>query len=107
VARQDYFCLEFLGAAQGGVKVFHFEPQQHAISMGQFWVADAPVMMSNVPVVQLHQQLTIRNQLFVMASAVAALAPEQTLVPATARFNVPNANQRLWAHLLFAGAQRR
>ena len=100
VARQDNLRPEFLRAVQGRIKVFHLKPQQHAIPMSQFRIADGPVMMSNLPVVQLHEQLAIRNQLLVVASAVAALATQQTLVPATACFDIPNTNQRLWTHLL-------
>jgi hypothetical protein len=43
--------------------------------------------------------VAIRNQLLVLAATVAALASQKTLVPATARFNTSNADERLWTHL--------
>ncbi len=66
--------------------------------MGQFRIANRAVMMLRLPAMQLHEQLAIRNQLLVMASTVAALASQKTLVPATARFNISNTNERLWTH---------
>jgi hypothetical protein len=92
VARKDNFRAEFLHPGRGGIEVFDFEPQQHPIAMSQVRIPNRPVMMFNVPLVQLHEQLPVGNQLFVLGSAVAALAPEQPLVPAAAGFNIANAN---------------
>lgn len=101
VARQGKLRPEFLGADYSRIKVLHFKPQQHSIPMSQSWIPDGTVMMTNMPAVQLHEQLAVRNQLLVLASTVAAPASQQTLVPATARFNISNTNQGLWTHSQF------
>ena len=90
MARQHHLCTQFPGTLQRGVKVLHFKPQQDSISMRQSRISDPPMMMFNVPIVQLEDQLIIGNQLFIMASSMAALAAQQTLVPETARFDIPN-----------------
>jgi len=63
-------------------------------------ISNRPVMMFHIPAVQLQEQLAIGHQLFVVLASVAASASQQTLVPATARRNIPYANQGLWTHLL-------
>jgi hypothetical protein len=98
VASQDNLRAEFLGTNHGGIEVLHFEPQQHTIPMNQFRIPYWPVMMLNLPAVQLHEQLAIRHQLLVMASAVAAFASQKTLVPATARFDISHTDEGLWTH---------
>ena len=98
MARQNNFSPKFLSTDHGGIQVLHFKPQQHSIAMSQFRIPDRPMMMTNMPAVQLHEQLTIRNQLLVLASTVPALASQQSLVPATARFNISNTNKGLWIH---------
>ncbi len=101
MARQDNLRPKFLGADYGCIKVLHFKPQQHSIPMSQFRIPDGAVMMANVPVVQLHEQLAIRDQLLVLGSTMAALASKHALIPATARFNISNTNQGLWTHVQF------
>ena len=100
MARQHNLRSEFLSAEHCGGKILYFKPQQHTIPMSKVWVADGPVMMFRLPAMQLHEQLTVRKQLLILFSAVAALASQQTLVPATARFDISDANQGLWTHLL-------
>jgi hypothetical protein len=39
-----------------------------------------------------------RNQSFIFRAAVVRLTTEEALIPTTARFNIPHANQRLWTH---------
>jgi hypothetical protein len=92
---------EFLGADHGRIKVLHLKPQQHSIPTSQFRIPDGAVMMSNMPAVQLQEQLAIRHQLLVLASPVAALASKKTLVPTTARFDISDTNQGLGTHLQF------
>jgi hypothetical protein len=101
VARQGNLRPEFLGAGYRRIKVLHFKPQQHSIPMSHSWIPDGAVMMTNMPAMQLHEQLAVRNQLFVLASTLAALASQKTLVPATAGFNISNTNQGLWTHSQF------
>ncbi len=97
--RQHYLRPEFLATDYGGIEVLHFKPQQHSIPMGQFRIPDGAVVMGNVPTMQLHEQLAVRHQLLVLASTMAALASQKTLVPTTARFDIANTNQGLWTHL--------
>jgi len=99
MARQDNLRLEFLSTNYGGVKVLDLKPQQDSISMSQFRIPNGAVMMIDVPAVQLQEQLAMRHQLLVLASAMAALASQEPLVPATARFNISNTNEGLWSHL--------
>ena len=101
MARQDNLRPKFLGAHYGRVKVLHFKPQQHSIPRRQFRIPDGAVMVSNVPAMQLHEQLAIRNQLLVLGSTVAALASKKKLVPTTARFDISDTNQGLGTHLQF------
>src|SRR5690349_14440197 len=98
MARQDDFRLKLPGADCGSVKILHFKPQQHAIAMSQVRVADPAMMMLHLPTVQLHEQLAVGHQLLVLASAMAAPAAQQFLVPTTAGFDISHANQRLWTH---------
>src|SRR4051812_46415402 len=55
-------------------------------------------MMLNIPLVQLKHELSGRNQSFILGSSVRALAIEQPLIPAAARFDVANRDERLCAH---------
>lgn len=55
-------------------------------------------MVFLLPPVQLKHQLAAHEEALVVPTAVAALAAEELLVPSAARFNVIDANQRLWSH---------
>ncbi len=61
MARQNNLRPEFLSTNDGGIEVLHFEPQQHAIPMSQVGIPDGAVMMIDVPTMQLHEQLAVRN----------------------------------------------
>ncbi len=98
MSRQDDVRPEFPSPHHGGIKIVQFKPQQYAVSVSEFRIADGAVMMIHTPVVQLHQQLAIRNQLLVLASAVPALAAQKTLVPATACFDISYTNEGLGTH---------
>jgi len=98
VARENNFGAEFLGSGGGGIEIFHFEPQQHAVAMGEVGISYGPVMILDFPTMQLQEQFTIVDQLFVMITTVAAAASQQFLVPAAAGFNVFYADQGLYMH---------
>src|SRR4051812_25643510 len=99
MAREDNLRAKLLSTANGSIEVLDFKPQLHPVPISQIRISDRPVVVFNFPTVQLHEQLAIGNQLLVVRSAVAALASQQPLVPATARFDIPNANHGLWAHM--------
>lgn len=99
MARQHHLSPEFPRPDDGRIKILYLKPQQHTIAMSQFRIPDGPVMVLNVPVVQLHNQLAVGDQLFVMAPTMAALTSQQPLVPATARLNISDTNKRLWTHI--------
>lgn len=96
--RQDDLRPKLLSTGNGGLKIFNFKPEQDSIAMRESGIPNRPVVMIYVPAMQLHEQLTVCNQLLVLVSAVTALASQKTLVPATARFNILNANKGLWTH---------
>jgi hypothetical protein len=85
-------------ARNGRVEVADFKPEEHAISMGEVWVADGAVMMLDIPTVQLKNQPAVRNKSLILGAAMIALAAEESLIPATARLDVAHANQGLWIH---------
>jgi len=101
VAGQDNLGLEFGYTGQGGVEVVDLKPEEHAISMREAGVADRTVMMLHLPAVQSHDQLAARNKLFILRTAMTALATQEPLIPATARFNITNTNEGLGTHTKF------
>lgn len=52
-------------------------------------------MMFNVPLVELQHHLPVAGQLLVLLTTVPTLQIKKLLVPATARFDVLNADQGL------------
>ena len=58
-------------------------------------VADRPVVVLDLGVVQLQHQLPAREQPLVVRAAVVAAQPEQALVPAAGRLDVAHGDQRL------------
>jgi hypothetical protein len=51
--------------------------------------------MLHIPAAQLKNQLAFRHESLVIAAAMSTLKAEELLIPAAARFNVPDANKRL------------
>jgi hypothetical protein len=96
--RQDNLRLQVRGATNGRFEVVYFKPEQHAISVREVWIADGTVVMLRFPFVQLKHQFAFEHETFIFRSAVAALTPEETLIPPTAGLNVTHANERLWMH---------
>jgi hypothetical protein len=99
MARHHDRNAHFFGALHHRVEVVHFEPEQHSVAVRLVGrVGDRPVMVFDAKAVELQNQLAVVHQLFVLLAAVRALASEQTLIPAAARFNVRHANQWLRSH---------
>jgi len=94
----NHFDLHFFGAVNGRIEIIEFKPQQHTIAMRQILVTDWTVIVSDIPAMQLQDQSSIRSQTLVLGPSVRTSTTKQTLIPATARFDIVHANQRLWAH---------
>jgi hypothetical protein len=94
----NHLDLHFFGTGHSCIEIVDLEPKEDAVSMCQILVADWTVIVSHIPAVQLHDQSLIRNQTVVLMSAVRTLTAKQPLIPATACFDVADANQWLWAH---------
>lgn len=102
MARHDHLGLQFPCARRCRVEVVEFKPEQHAISVRRdLWISDAAVMVLHIPVVQLKNQPAARDQPLILLPAMRTLTAEQTLIPATACLDVPDANKRLWVHKNF------
>lgn len=96
----DDFHAHFRCALHDRIEILNLKPQQHSISIRfVISVGDRAMMMLDVETVQLKDDLSVENQLLILASAMIALAAEQTLVPPAACFYVGNSDERLWAHL--------
>jgi hypothetical protein len=66
--------------------------------MRQILVTDWTVIVSHTPAVQLQDQSIVQNKTLILGAAVRTSTTKQTLIPATACFDIVHANQRLWAH---------
>lgn len=64
------------------------EPQQNAVADCTVRVADQPVMVFDLAVVQLKHQDAIGEKPFVLRAAVVAVQTEQLLIPAAGRFDI-------------------
>jgi hypothetical protein len=91
----------FLRRGQRPHRIVKLEPQKHAVSVRpDIRIPDRTVMMFHIPPVQLQDQSPIRNKPLVLGTAVCTSTAQQTLIPTTACFDIPHANQWLWAHKL-------
>jgi hypothetical protein len=96
---KNHFDLYFLGASHCRIEVVNLKPQKHPVSIGlKIRIADRTVMMRYLPPVQLKDQSIVQNKTLILGAAMRTLATKYTLIPATARFDIVHANQRLWAH---------
>ena len=81
------------------VEVLHREPEQHTIAIRLVGaIPDEAVMMFDFKTVQLQDDLTAGEELFVLRAAVAADDAEQALIPAAAAFDIRGTNKRLGTH---------
>jgi hypothetical protein len=88
-----------LSASDGCIKVLDLKPQEHAISVWfKIGISNGAMMMLHLPSVQLQNQSALRNQSFILGTAMCALATKQLLIPTAARFDITHANEWLWMH---------
>jgi hypothetical protein len=100
--------LELARTRDCRVEVVDLEPQEHAIADGARGVAHRPVVVIDVPRVQLQDE-TVRAPLarvelripepLVLRSSVTADAAEESLVPAARYLNVAAVDEGLGAHV--------
>jgi hypothetical protein len=96
---QNHFHAEYLGALHHRIEVFDLKPEKNAVAVGFIvLVADGTVMVFHIEPVQLQNQFSLRDQLFIVGTAVRAAASEQQLIPPAAGFNVTDCDKRLGLH---------
>lgn len=87
------------GAFEDVVEVVDLKPEQQTVTIGPVVrIGDGAVMVFDGKAVQLKNNLTVMNQLFVDGAAVIAADTEKTLVPETAGFNVSDCDEGLGTH---------
>lgn len=88
------------GADHGCVEIGNFKPKQHSVAVGlDIWITNGAVVMLDLPPVKLKDQSAVDDEALVLRPAVGAPAAEQLLIPAAARLNVFDADERLWMHV--------
>ncbi len=85
----DDLWLELVDTTHGGFEIVNLKPQQNPIAI--WLIISIPyrtMVMIGIKTVQLKDKFVPRSQTLVFFPAVIARAPEQVLIPATARFDV-------------------
>ena len=99
MAWQDNLDFHFLCTGNVRVEVVDLKPQKHAVSVWlNILIPDGAVMVLHFPPVQLQNRPTMRDQPFILRATMRALTTEETLIPATARLDITNANEGLCTH---------
>ncbi len=79
-----------------GIEILQFKQKENIICIrSKLGITKWTVLMLHLPIVQLEDQISVRDQSLIIRSAVAALTPKQTLIPTTARLDVMHANEWL------------
>lgn len=96
MARFDDLSFHRFGPRHSGVKIVQFKPEENPISIRpKFGIPERTVMVLDVPIVQLEDQISVRDQSLIIRPAVIALTAKETLIPTTARFDIMHANEGL------------
>ena len=96
MARFDDLSFHRFGARNRGVEIVQFKPKENTISIRpKLGIPEWTVMVLDVPIVQLEDQISLRDQSLIIRPAVAALTAKQTLIPTAARLDVMHANEGL------------
>ena len=96
---KNHLDLHFLGAGHGRIEIVKSQTTAARRFRGpEILIADRTVIVPHVPAVQLKDQSIVQNKTVILGAAMRTSTTKQTLIPATARFDIVHANQRLWAH---------
>lgn len=95
---QDDLRVQLRRPGRRRFEVIDLEPQEDAVAVREAGVADGAVMVLDFPTVQLQDQSSLRNEPFVIGSAMVAPAAQEPLVPTAAGFDIAHADERLWVH---------
>lgn len=100
MSRYDDLHAHFSYALHNRIKVVHFKPQQHTVSVRPIvTITNRAVMVLHTEPVQLKNKLSIRHQLLVFRAPMITLAAQQTLIPSAARFYIGYGDEWLWTHV--------
>ena len=96
MARFDDLSFHLFGTRNRGVEIVQFKPKKNSIAIRpKIGIPEWTVMVLDVPVVQLEDQISARDQSLIIRPAVVALTAEETLIPTTARLDVMHADEGL------------
>ena len=96
---QNHLGAQSTDAFDCGVEVVDFEPQQDAVAVRvNLWITDPALVVIDLPIMKLHDQLTVGDETLVLRSTVVAVTAEQLLVPPATGFDVAYSDQRLGSH---------
>jgi hypothetical protein len=96
MSRFDDLSFHLFGTRNRGVEIVQFKPKENTISIRpKFGIPEWTVLVLDVPIVQLEDQISLRDQSLIIRPAVAALTAKETLIPTTARLDVVHANEGL------------
>ena len=99
MARLEDVGFHLLGTRNSGVEIFQLKPEEDTIAVRpKLGIPKSTVMVLDLPIVQLEDQISVRDQSLVIRPAVAALAAKEALIPTTARLDILHANKGLETH---------
>ena len=99
--RQHDVRFKLCSTANRRIKIVHLKPQKYTISGLDVGISDTAVMVLYIPVVQLQDKSSLANETLILRPSVVTMAAKQTLIPATARLDIADANQWLGIHSVF------
>lgn len=92
----DDLSIHPFGPRNRSVEIIQFKPKENTVSIRpKFGIPEQTVMVLDVPIVQLEDQISVRDQSLIIRPAVITLTAKETLIPTTARFDIMNANEGL------------
>ncbi len=101
--------IELMGGGDHVLEVVHFEPEQNAVTDRLCWVANRPVMMIGMPIMQLQDQSVASPfacvvpwvpQSLIFSTPMPSDTAEQSLVPSARLLNVPTKDEWLRAYTI-------
>jgi hypothetical protein len=99
MARLHHVHVHVGRASDSGIDIIDLEPEKDTVAIWSgLRITNPPVVVLDVPPVQLEDQCTVGNEPLVFAAAVVAPAAQEALVPSAARLDIAHADQRLGTH---------